>query len=273
LAVLPDASEEVQLALTDHGLLLAGRFGGGIASNSNDREKTPMPVTVQDRETSVTERGDISDETLNRLLRWVLIGLASLIGLGGAIGGVRWAASKLISPPPLTVVDLGFLQDMIDHHEQALAIAHAYLANNPNGDAAPYASEVILYQERDLKRMDRFLHDGGQKRGDPKRLAMTWMGAMEHGGMVMPAEGVPVSQMPGMQPLARIQELEKLQGKDAERLFFQLMTDHHKGGIEMAMSASSTASRKAIRAFAAYVVNGQGIEIVEYSQAVTRLGL
>jgi uncharacterized protein (DUF305 family) len=253
--------------------LLAGPIGGGIASNSNDREKTPMPATMQDRETAAIERGDISDETLNRLLRWVLIGLAGLIGLGGAIGGVRWAASKLISPPPLTAVDLGFLRDMIDHHEQALVIAHAYLANNPNGQAAPYASEVILYQERDLKRMDRFLRDGSQTRGAPDRMAMTWMGAMEHAGMVMPAEGMPVSQMPGMQPLSRIQELEKLQGKDAARLFFQLMTDHHKGGIEMAATASTTASRKAIRDFAAYVVNGQRIEIVEYSQAVTRLGL
>jgi uncharacterized protein (DUF305 family) len=232
-----------------------------------------MRTTMQDRETSATERGDISDETLNRLLRWILIGLASLIGLVGAIGGVRWAASKLISPPPLTVVDIGFFQDMIDHHEQALVIAHAYLANNPNGKAAPYASEVILYQERDLKRMDKFLRDGKQNRGAPERMAMTWMGAMEHAGMVMPAAGMPVSQMPGMQPLVRIQELEKLQGSAADRLFFQLMTDHHKGGIEMAKSASTTASRKAIRDFAAYVVNGQSIEIVEYSQAVTRLGL
>ncbi len=223
--------------------------------------------------TPVTERGDISDETLNRLLRWVLIGLAGLVGLGGAIGGVRWAASKLISPSPLTVVDLGFLQDMIDHHEQALVIAHAYLANNPNGGAGPYASEVILYQERDLKRMDRFLREADQQRGAPDRIAMTWMGAMEHAGVVMPATGVPVSQMPGMQPLSRVQELEKLRGPDADRLFFQMMTDHHKGGIEMAASASTSASRKAIRDFAAYVVNGQRIEIVEYQQAVTRLGL
>jgi uncharacterized protein (DUF305 family) len=225
------------------------------------------------RETAETERGDISDEMLNRLLRWVLIGLAVLIGLGGAIGGVRWAASKLISPSPLTIVDVGFLQDMIDHHEQALVIAHAYLANNPNGKAAPYASEVILYQERDLKRMDGLLRSGHQQRGAPDRMAMTWMGAMEHAGMVMPTEGVRVNQMPGMQPLSRIQELEKLQGNDAARVFFQLMTDHHKGGIEMAASASTTASRKAIRDFAAYVVSGQKIEIVEYSQAMTRLGL
>jgi uncharacterized protein (DUF305 family) len=232
-----------------------------------------MPATVQDRDTATTERGDISDETLNRVLRWILIGLVGLVGLGGAIGGVRWAASKLISPPPLTTVDVGFLQDMIDHHEQALVISRAYLANNPNGKAAPYASEVILYQERDLKRMDRFLSDGSQKRGAPDRMAMTWMGAMEHAGMVMPAEGMPVSQMPGMQPLARIQELEKLQGQDADRLFFKLMTDHHKGGIDMALSASKTASRKSIRDFAAYVVSGQRIEIVEYAQAVTRLGL
>jgi uncharacterized protein (DUF305 family) len=232
-----------------------------------------MPTTMQERETSSTERGDISDETLNRLLRWVLLALACTVGIGGAIGGVRWAASKLISPPPLTVVDVGFLQDMIDHHEQALVIAHAYLAGSPNGGAAPYASEVILYQQRDLKRMDRFLRDGHQERGAPDRLAMTWMGAMEHAGMVMPAAGVPVGQMPGMQPLSRIHELEAAQGKDADRLFFALMTDHHRGGIEMAVSASTTASQKAIRDFAAYVVNGQRVEMVEYAQAVTRLGL
>jgi uncharacterized protein (DUF305 family) len=232
-----------------------------------------MPTSIQEHERAATERGDISDELLNRLLRWVLIALACTVGVGAVIGGARWGAAKLISPAPLTAVDVGFLQDMIDHHEQALVIAHAYLAGNPNGGAAPYASEVILYQARDLRRMDGFLHDGHQQRGAPDRLAMTWMGAMEHAGMVMPAAGVPVSQMPGMQPLSRIHELEAAQGKDADRLFFALMTDHHRGGIDMAVSASTTASKKAIRAFAAYVVNGQRIEIVEYNQAVARLGL
>jgi uncharacterized protein (DUF305 family) len=232
-----------------------------------------MPTETQSKiAAELADQGDISDETLSRLLRWLLIMMAVAVGAAGLAGGFVWAKARLVSPTPLGVADVGFLQDMIDHHEQALTIAHTYLQNNGNGGAAPYASEVVLYQTRDLRAMDKLLTDSHLTRGASDRLAMGWMGTT-HDGMTMPATGMPVLQMPGMQSQARIDELAAARGPAADRLFFEMMTDHHRGGIDMAKEASTTAKRKAVRNFAAYVASGQQIEINEYAQAVARLNL
>jgi uncharacterized protein (DUF305 family) len=199
--------------------------------------------------------------------------MAVAVGAAGLAGGFVWAKARLISPTPLGVADVGFLQDMIDHHEQALTIAQTYLKGNGNGGAAPYASEVVLYQTRDLRVMDKMLTDAHLTRGASDRLAMAWMGMTIHDDMTMPGTGMPVSQMPGMQTQARIDELAAARGPAADRLFFAMMTDHHRGGIDMAKEASATAKRKAVRNFATYVAGGQQIEINEYAQAVARLKL
>jgi uncharacterized protein (DUF305 family) len=233
-----------------------------------------MPTETQSKiAAELADQGDISDETLSRLLRWLLIMMAVAVGAAGLAGGFVWAKTRLISPTPLGVADVGFLQDMIDHHEQALTIAQTYLKSNGNGGAAPYASEVVLYQTRDLGVMDKMLTADHLTRGAPDRLAMAWMAMTIHDGMTMPGTGMPVSQMPGMQTQARIDELAAARGPAADRLFFAMMTDHHRGGIDMANEASTTAKRKAVRDFAAYVAGGQQIEINEYAQAVARLKL
>jgi uncharacterized protein (DUF305 family) len=93
-------------------------------------------------------------------------------------------------------------------------------------------------------------------------MAMAWMGG-----------GVAVGSMPGMQTAARIGELATASGADADRLFFELMSDHHLGGVHMAQYAAENAQRAEIREFAGKMAYNQQIEVVEYSQAVERLGL
>jgi uncharacterized protein (DUF305 family) len=165
-------------------------------------------------------------------------------------------------PPVAGVVDIGYLQDMIDHHEQALLIADAYLANNPEGDAAPYASEVIMFQERDIGRMEAALDEAGFGRGVPGRTAMVWM-----------SDPYPVDQMPGMQGQERIAELSTATGQDADRLFFAMMSEHHLGGVHMADFAADFADTEAVRVLAERTSYNQQIEVVEYDRAVERLGL
>ena len=215
----------------------------------------------RDEHDVLDEHEVISDAAMRRILvaMGVLFGVAVVVVLFGA--AVRWATAD-DTVEPFGNADIGFLQDMIDHHQQALLISNTYLDNNPDGDAAAYAREVIMFQEREIIRMDDWLEQAGVARGTPDRAAMAWMGM-----------ATDVALMPGMPDPATIDELAVATGADADRLFFQIMGDHHIGGAHMADAAAARARRSDIRLFAEKMAYNQRIETVEYSQAVERLGL
>jgi uncharacterized protein (DUF305 family) len=162
----------------------------------------------------------------------------------------------------MNAVDVGFLQDMLVHHEQALLIANIYLDERPDSGVAPYAREVLLYQEREIEWMNDWLAEEGYDSGEPDRMAMGWMGM-----------SMPVAEMPGMQTQERLDELDEATGEDADRLFFRIMADHHLGGIHMGDFAKVNGARVEITEFAGTVSRNQSIEIIEYQAAYERLGL
>ena len=119
-----------------------------------------------------------------------------------------------------------------------------------------------MFQERDLGWMRDWLAEEGYAPGEPDRIAMEWMG-----------EPTPVAEMRGMQSPERLQELADATGEEADRLFFEIMTDHHLGGVHMADHAAANGQRVEIVQFAESVSRNQRIEVVEYRQAMERLGL
>jgi uncharacterized protein (DUF305 family) len=204
----------------------------------------------------------VPDALSERLMRWLLIGLGVIVLIVGVALVTTRIADSNNDEPALGAVEVGFLQDMIDHHEQALLISNTLLEANPGGDAASYARDVILFQTRDIGRMETWLDDAGYTRGSPGRTAMVWMG-----------EPTPVDSMPGLATPEQIQELASATGADADRLFFDLMSAHHLGGVHMADYAAAHTQVPWLRTFAQAVSYGQQIEVVEYEQAMQRYGL
>ena len=205
----------------------------------------------------------ISDDAADTLFRGVMIAMAVAVVVGLFAGAAIWALQGDDEAPlPMNTVDVGFLQDMIDHHEQALLISELYLDDHAERPAGPYAREVIMFQERDLGWMRDWLAEEGYAPGEPDRIAMEWMG-----------EPTPVADMRGMQSPERLAELADATGEEADRLFFEIMTDHHIGGVHMADHAAANGQRKEIVQFAESVSRNQRIEVVEYRQAMERLGL
>ncbi len=204
----------------------------------------------------------VSDATLDRFLRWALIGAGVLVMIVVVAVVMRWVAGSDDDEPDFGAVEVGFLQDMIDHHEQALVIANTLLDANPDGDAASYAHDVVLFQTRDIGRMETWLDEAGYGRGSPDREAMVWMG-----------EPSSVAEMPGMATPEELQALAAATGADADRLFFELMSTHHLGGVHMADYAAEHTDLEWLRTFAEAVSYGQQIEVVEYEQAMERYGL
>jgi len=223
----------------------------------------PDEVGVDHDDGTRTADDSLSDESVQRLLRLVLIVLVTAVVTGLFAAAAIWALGADDEPPtPMNAVDIGFLQDMLDHHDQALLISNLYLDDNGDGDAAPYAREVIMFQERDIGWMEDWLAGEGYERGEADRVAMVWMD-----------EPTPVAEMRGMQTPERLQELADASGTEADRLFFEIMTDHHLGGVHMADHAAANGARQEITEFAESVSRNQRIEVIEYDLAVERLGL
>jgi uncharacterized protein (DUF305 family) len=226
------------------------------------------PDRLDDSDSSIAGADEALDESLSddaaqSVLRVVLIVLVTAVVTGLFAGAALWALGGDEDPPsPMNAVDVGFLQDMLDHHDQALEISNRYLENNPQGDAGAYAREVIMFQTRDIGWMEDWLAEEGYSRGAPDRIAMEWMD-----------EPTPVAQMTGMQTPERLQELSDARGAEADRLFFEIMTDHHAGGVHMADHAAANGAREEITAFAASVSRNQALEVVEFQRAMERLGL
>ena len=161
-----------------------------------------------------------------------------------------------------SATNVGFLQDMADHHEQAVRMA---LLITGKDDVSPitrsFAVDVIASQRYELGVMDAELRDAGEERGAPGREVMAWMDM-----------GVPFDEMPGMAPQASLNELADANGTDADALFFRLMIEHHRGGIHMAEYAEEHGGND-VRDLAERIVFAQEKEIREMEQAQAQLGL
>jgi uncharacterized protein (DUF305 family) len=155
-------------------------------------------------------------------------------------------------------VDTGFVQDMADHHEQAVRMALIVLAKD---DISPvvraFATDVVASQRYELGLMDAHLDF---ERGAPDREVMAWMDAP-----------MPLAEMPGMATPASLDELAAAGGRAADDLFLALMIEHHRGGLHMAELAEAHADDDDVRDLAERIVFSQTEEIAEMEQAQRQL--
>lgn len=168
--------------------------------------------------------------------------------------------------PARTSVDVGFLYDMIAHHEQAVLLAQFEIAQGSDPTCLTFAREVLQAQSFELGLMERRLLDHGHDPADPPSTAMGWMG---HASPVP----MPVEDMPGMATEAEIDAFADRRGPEADAMFLALMSDHHAGGVHMADEAARRASDPWLRDLAARIARNQRLEIREYEQARQRAGL
>jgi uncharacterized protein (DUF305 family) len=191
--------------------------------------------------------------------RQALFGAVAFVLVGAAlVVGVK----RFQADPGPSAVDVGFLQDMVDHHDQAVQMAVIELSNGSSSIPRAFAGDVIASQRYEIGLMDARLEDWGRGRGSPTRAVMGWMGP-------------PVAHqlMPGLATQTSLDALAKAAGSEADALFFRLMIEHHKGGIEMAAFASTHASDARVRTLAQRIVQTQSLEIGEMQAAKSQLGL
>ncbi|EME18134.1 DUF305 domain-containing protein [Rhodococcus triatomae] len=164
------------------------------------------------------------------------LALASLVLLLLVVGA---ALRPLVIPersgagPVLDDVEVGFVQDMAAHHQQALAMVNR-LAPDVDPTVAALARQIGDAQRIEIGTLQGWLRLAEAAPTNPT--PMNWMveGAGHRHDAVSTGPGV---AMPGMATTAELDGLSSAHGRDAEVLFLQLMERHHAGGVEMARAA------------------------------------
>lgn len=164
--------------------------------------------------------------------------------------------------PGIGSVDVGFLQDMSSHHEQAIQMSLFEMRRGNDTTVKSFAEEIHYLQAYEIGAMERQLDDWGYSRQNRSPLAMTWMG-----------DDTPVDQMPGMATSQEFDALGAATGAQADALFVRLMQDHHRGGIGMADYAAKNAKTSFVREIAARMARLQRLEVKEMEGARGRAGL
>lgn len=198
-----------------------------------------------------------SGSTDVRVLPWwknpiniVLLAVAGLLGSFG-IGYLLGSQSSDLSH---NSVDVGFLQDMRIHHEQASIMAMTYLEASPNGNTVQrmIAREILLTQSMETGRMIQLLRMFKESETNLTDQVMGWMN-----------EPTPIDRMPGYATDEQMEQLQKSRDAEADALFRDLMIAHHLGGVHMTEYAMENAKHPEVRKMAESMLREQTGEINE----------
>ncbi len=168
-------------------------------------------------------------------------------------GSLGWVLGNNRAVPDPNKTDIGFMQDMRFHHEQAVELGLHYLqrpGTDPN--LRDIAREIVFGQSIEIGRMIQLLRDFGAAETNETDVAMSWM-----------SEPTPLERMPGLASQADIDKLAASTGTEADQLFVDLMIAHHQGGLHMAEFAAANAIEPEVRQLATSMVTGQTGEINE----------
>ncbi len=188
---------------------------------------------------------------------WQVVALVVALCLLAGIVGWRIGQSEP-SDPGHSSVDVGFMYDMTAHHQQAITMALIYLRNGDDPLLLAIAKEIVQYQSSEIGVMNEYLSQWDQA-GDRPAKAMGWM-----------QPPVDRDKMPGLATPEQMQQLQDARGFELDKLFTQLMIEHHAGGIHMAAYAATHAEKDSTRVWAKRMDDGQRGEISEMNQWRTR---
>lgn len=180
---------------------------------------------------------------------WLRVALGVGLVLA-ALGATAVVAAD--DEPDRNAADVGFLQDMIDHHDQANQLSAVALAGDASEPVRNLALDVIASQRYEIGVMEGWLIQWGLDRGAPGREVMAWMG--------MPT---PIDDMPGMASAGAIAGLSRLRGSDLDVRYLELLLDHHEGGVHMATEAAERGADPHVRWLAEQMARNQRREIRE----------
>ena len=172
-----------------------------------------------------------------RLLATPLLAVTSLAGCGGSAQrsstSVRPITRAEATTPaeqaradsgrmPYVAADVRFMQGMIHHHAQAVAMANWAPSHGARESLRLLAGRIDVAQRDEIAFMQRWLRERHETVPD-----------IEHAMMGMDMPGMSHEMMPGMLTPDQMKELDASRGTEFERLFLTFMIQHHQGALTM----------------------------------------
>ncbi|MEV0782598.1 DUF305 domain-containing protein [Streptomyces sp. NPDC050423] len=226
----------------------------------------------------------------------VLFAGAATVASARDDGADHHAAASESAPrtPAADSADAGFAQDMAVHHQQAVEMSFIVRDRTRDEDVRRLAYDIANTQANQRGMLLGWLDLWELPKVAAGQEPMAWMaggagaspdagagagpsagghdghgmgdmdgmegmeGMSGHGSGYQAHDG---SLMPGMATRTELGRLRKVSGKQAEILYLQLMTDHHKGGIDMARGCAGLCTVKAEKRLAQGMVEAQQSEL------------
>ena len=206
-----------------------------------------------------------------RPLLAVLAAVALLL-LGAAAGLlVGLPGSTATSVPGADSVDVGFAQDMSEHHQQAVPMASWERDHTTDPALMQLAFDIETTQLQQIGQMQGWLSLWGAPTDPPGGKHMTWMAPSDHSHSGTATTGG-VDTMPGMATSDQLRALRAASGPQLDVLFLQLMLRHHEGGVIMLQYGSEHASVPEVRNLAAQMLSAQSSESEYLKQLLAARG-
>jgi uncharacterized protein (DUF305 family) len=156
--------------------------------------------------------------------------------------------------------DVGFAQGMIPHHAQAIEMADLALTNTTNPDVLVLANQIKAAQSPEIEKLSGWLGDWGQT------VPSTASGSMDHD-----MTGMDGMMMDGMMSQADMDRLETSTGTEFDRLWLELMIQHHEGAVKMSKSEVAGGKNPDAIALAQAIISSQQAEITTMESLLTKL--
>ena len=157
--------------------------------------------------------------------------------------------------------DVGFAQGMIPHHAQAVEMADLALEKSTNADVLALAKQIKASQNPEIQTMSGWLQSWGQKVPSTDSMSGGGHDMTDMGGMMMD----------GMMTEADMEKLESSSGTAFDRLWMELMIQHHEGAVRMSEDELKDGKNPDVKALAQTIVTSQQAEISTMNSLLSKL--
>jgi uncharacterized protein (DUF305 family) len=155
-----------------------------------------------------------------------------------AIGLTTTVRASAQKPPSYTTADVLFMQGMIGHHAQALAMTALIPSRSSRKDIRMLGQRITVSQKDEIAMMQQWLRDRHQQA--PARDAQPGGQTMAGNSMNMPGMAMSDTLMPGMLTSEQLAQLAQTTGDEFDKLFLADMIRHHEGALVMVKSLLGT---------------------------------
>ncbi|MEV0634500.1 DUF305 domain-containing protein [Streptomyces sp. NPDC050619] len=150
--------------------------------------------------------------------------------------------------------DVDFATEMIQHHRQAVEMADMAAKGASSQEVKDLATKIKGAQDPEIKTMSGWLTSWGEE--VPEDMS-SGMPGMDHDMS---------SGMPGMMSGEDMDKLEKASGTEFDKMFLDMMVQHHEGAIEMAKGEKADGEYGPATKLADDVITAQTAEIEQMNK-------